>query len=78
MSHSLRIREDSYNNIFVDKEKAVAEAKVILEKAQKLCDEAEALKTEHATNVQTIRKQATDIDFLNRKSVLLAKNWLKK
>ncbi len=35
--------------MFIDKEKALAEAKVILERAQKLCDEAEVMNTKHAT-----------------------------
>ncbi len=56
VSHSLRIKEDSYNNMFVNKDKALAEAKVILEQAQKLHDEAEEIKTKEAKNVDTIRK----------------------
>ncbi len=40
MFHSLIIKEDSYNNMFVDKEKAVAEAKIMLDRTQKMKDEA--------------------------------------
>ncbi len=78
MSHLLRIKEDSYNNMFLDKEKAVTEAKVILEKAQNLHDEAEAIQNEHAANVGTIRKQATDIDFLKQKVNVASEKWAKE
>ncbi len=64
MSHSLRIKEDSYNNMFVDKEKALAEAKVILERAQKLKNEAKVIKAKEATYVETIHKLEIDVNFL--------------
>ncbi len=67
MSHSLRIKEDSYNNMFVNKEKALAEAKIILERAQKLNDEAEVIKSKEAAYVETIRKLEIDVNFLKEK-----------
>ncbi len=67
MSHSLRIKEDSYYNMFKDKEKAVLEAKVILERAQKMKDEAKVIKTKETEYVETIHKLEIYVNFLREK-----------
>ncbi len=47
--------------MFVDKEKVVAEAKVILKRAQKMKDGAEVINTKEAEYVESLRKLEVDV-----------------
>ncbi len=76
--HLLRIKEDFYNNMFVDNEKALVEAKVTPERAQTLHDEAEVIKTKEAAYIDTIHKLEIEVNFLKEKVDVSSENWLKK
>ncbi len=74
MSHSLRIKEDSYIKMFMEKEKAISDAKETLKTAQKLHHDNEAINakyTEVCANLTTLestnQKMKTDIKFLKEK-----------
>ncbi len=74
MSQSLRIKEDSYNNMFTNKEKAISYAKLTLEKVQRLHDEALVIKAKYSdasakllTADGTIHKLDTDVKLLQEK-----------
>ncbi len=75
MSHSLRIKEDSYINMFKnEKEKAISDDKEMLKMAQKLHDDTEAINAKYSevcanliTSDGTNRKMNTEIKFLKEK-----------
>ncbi len=67
MSHSLRIKEDSYINRFTEKEKAMSDAKETLKKAQKLHDDAKAVNKKYSEASDANCNLNTEVKFLKEK-----------